>query len=114
MRWSAVHPATARHGPDRKEVGRRDEEDSEELYGGPADKKETAHGAMIPTLSVVTYEGTAPAARAQFEALPFCCHAPRCVARIENKRPAFAGPSLMELGGLEPPTSWVRSRRSPS
>jgi hypothetical protein len=22
--------------------------------------------------------------------------------------------SLMELGGLEPPTSWVRSRRSPN
>jgi hypothetical protein len=25
-----------------------------------------------------------------------------------------AGPLEMELGGLEPPTSWVRSRRSPS
>jgi hypothetical protein len=30
----------------------------------------------------------------------------------ENRDPA--GVSLMELGGLEPPTSWVRSRRSPS
>jgi len=24
------------------------------------------------------------------------------------------GASKMELGGLEPPTSWVRSRRSPN
>jgi hypothetical protein len=29
----------------------------------------------------------------------FCCH-------FDNQR--------MELGGLEPPTSWVRSRRSPN
>jgi hypothetical protein len=36
------------------------------------------------------------------------------VACMENERPAFAGLSSMELGGLEPPTSWVRSRRSPS
>jgi hypothetical protein len=28
--------------------------------------------------------------------------------------PLFTGGSLMELGGLEPPTSWVRSRRSPN
>jgi hypothetical protein len=26
----------------------------------------------------------------------------------------FAGTLCMELGGLEPPTSWVRSRRSPN
>ncbi len=32
-----------------------------------------------------------------------------------NRRKAlFPGPSSMELGGLEPPTSWVRSRRSPN
>jgi hypothetical protein len=31
-----------------------------------------------------------------------------------NKNPAGAGPLSMELAGLEPATSWVRSRRSPS
>ncbi len=36
------------------------------------------------------------------------------VFRSENKNPAVAGCSAMELGGLEPPTSWVRSRRSPN
>jgi hypothetical protein len=38
----------------------------------------------------------------------------RPVARPENKSRAFARLSGMELGGLEPPTSWVRSRRSPN
>jgi hypothetical protein len=36
----------------------------------------------------------------------------------ENEKPriprAAAEPGAMELGGLEPPTSWVRSRRSPN
>ena len=30
----------------------------------------------------------------------------------QQKTPRFGGLFLMELGGLEPPTSWVRSRRS--
>ena len=33
---------------------------------------------------------------------------------VENKRLDFAGLLTMELAGLEPATSWVRSRRSPS
>src|SRR5689334_3851951 len=36
----------------------------------------------------------------------------------ETRKPAFRSivrsNGLMELGGLEPPTSWVRSRRSPN
>jgi Phage integrase family len=32
----------------------------------------------------------------------------------QNENPALAGASLMELAGLEPATSWVRSRRSPN
>jgi hypothetical protein len=32
------------------------------------------------------------------------------VSKIETKRPAFAGDFEMELAGLEPATSWVRSR----
>jgi hypothetical protein len=39
---------------------------------------------------------------------------PERVARIENETPALAGASAMELAGLEPATSWVRSRRSPN
>jgi hypothetical protein len=31
-----------------------------------------------------------------------------------DETPAFTGVSEVEPGGLEPPTSWVRSRRSPS
>ena len=37
----------------------------------------------------------------------------KCFHR-ENKRAAFAALSVVELAGLEPATSWVRSRRSPS
>jgi integrase len=43
--------------------------------------------------------------------------APRASARRlreERKNRSVAGDSSMELGGLEPPTSWVRSRRSPN
>ena len=36
----------------------------------------------------------------------------RCPAT--TRTPALAGVLAMELGGLEPPTSWVRSRRSPN
>jgi hypothetical protein len=32
----------------------------------------------------------------------------------KQKGPALQDLLLMELGGLEPPTSWVRSRRSPN
>jgi len=32
----------------------------------------------------------------------------------ENKKARSAGLFLMELAGLEPATSWVRSRRSPN
>src|SRR5436305_7444406 len=32
----------------------------------------------------------------------------------QNESPASARLFVMELGGLEPPTSWVRSRRSPN
>jgi hypothetical protein len=31
-----------------------------------------------------------------------------------SKSPANARLLVVELGGLEPPTSWVRSRRSPN
>ena len=34
--------------------------------------------------------------------------------RERRKNRSLAGDSSMELGGLEPPTSWVRSRRSPN
>ena len=33
---------------------------------------------------------------------------------LKSESPAVRGIRLMELGGLEPPTSWVRSRRSPN
>jgi hypothetical protein len=36
------------------------------------------------------------------------------VLDVENERPAFAGLSVVELAGLEPATSWVRSRCSPN
>jgi hypothetical protein len=39
------------------------------------------------------------------------------VGRAANQIPRFAGlltKKEVELGGLEPPTSWVRSRRSPN
>ena len=36
------------------------------------------------------------------------------VARTENERPAFAGPSPVERTGIEPVTSGLQSRRSPS
>jgi hypothetical protein len=40
---------------------------------------------------------------------------PRAPIKRRNERtPAGAGVLSMELGGLEPPTSWVRSRRSPN
>jgi hypothetical protein len=32
----------------------------------------------------------------------------------ERENPRNGGDSKVELGGLEPPTSWVRSRRSPN
>jgi hypothetical protein len=34
--------------------------------------------------------------------------------RNQAEGPAKRGSLIMELGGLEPPTSWVRSRRSPN
>jgi hypothetical protein len=34
--------------------------------------------------------------------------------RPSGYRPVRSPPTAMELGGLEPPTSWVRSRRSPN
>ena len=34
--------------------------------------------------------------------------------RSNERTPTFAGVLRVELGGLEPPTSWVRSRRSPN
>ena len=33
---------------------------------------------------------------------------------VRREAPVVAGVRPMELGGLEPPTSWVRSRRSPN
>ena len=36
------------------------------------------------------------------------------VSKLETEKAAFAALSLVELAGLEPATSWVRSRRSPS
>jgi hypothetical protein len=33
------------------------------------------------------------------------------ILAVENVRPPFAGDFLMELAGLEPATSWVRSSR---
>jgi hypothetical protein len=39
---------------------------------------------------------------------------PEAVVHLENETPALAGASAMELAGLEPATSWVRSRRSPN
>jgi hypothetical protein len=38
----------------------------------------------------------------------------RRITKMENETPAFAGLYEMELAGLEPATSWVRSRRSPN
>ena len=39
---------------------------------------------------------------------------PPTVSTPEYETPVYAGVSLMELAGLEPATSWVRSRRSPN
>ena len=36
------------------------------------------------------------------------------VSTVETEKAALAALSLVELGGLEPPTSWVRFRRKPS
>jgi hypothetical protein len=36
------------------------------------------------------------------------------IALQDDKLPPVQKVCLMELGGLEPPTSWVRSRRSPN
>jgi hypothetical protein len=33
---------------------------------------------------------------------------------LKRKNPRDCGVLRVELGGLEPPTSWVRSRRSPN
>ena len=34
------------------------------------------------------------------------------MSTVDNQKPAFAGLFEMELAGLEPATSWVRSSRS--
>jgi hypothetical protein len=39
---------------------------------------------------------------------------PESVVTRENENPLSPGGFLLELAGLEPATSWVRSRRSPS
>ena len=36
------------------------------------------------------------------------------IGPAKGRTPAVAGVLGVELGGLEPPTSWVRSRRSPN
>ena len=46
--------------------------------------------------------------------LPILLPMPVLVARLENESPAFAGPSAMERTGIEPVTSGLQSRRSPS
>src|ERR1044072_1150411 len=40
--------------------------------------------------------------------------APKPLGRSNERTPAMQGVLRVELGGLEPPTSWVRSRRSPN
>ena len=39
---------------------------------------------------------------------------PTAIDLEERQNPRLAGVLFVELGGLEPPTSWVRSRRSPN
>ena len=41
-------------------------------------------------------------------------HRPGPEEQTAREPRCYAAPGRMELGGLEPPTSWVRSRRSPN
>jgi hypothetical protein len=73
----------------------------DELEDQPRSRPSRPSARPVPSLFPSQFPTTAEAARGEGGA--------------ETKKPRRRGASSeVELGGLEPPTSWVRSRRSPN
>ena len=109
---------------DREQIGRAF--DHLLVGGGRGEPRTTARGARRPVKSVQDGGATRPQSwlnrvnpsrdrakdRAKTVESRWCASGTR--SPPTKRTPTFAGVLRVELGGLEPPTSWVRSRRSPN